>query len=569
MDRGPSTSNPLNEGRSRTFRRTHAREGLVLFASVVAAFVIRFVSLPTDQVINGDGVYYATLGKRLASGDLAGGISGYWSPLYSVFVGISSLFFNDLEFAARFVSVVAGTLLVLPSYYLIRTFYGRTPALLGTVLIVIHPALLRASNWVMSESVYSLIFITAILTGWIALRDGTAKAFFITGILWGAAYLTKPEAIGLFALFLVLTSVARFFRKKVGGRRYAAGLLTLLLGFSIFFLPYVVFLYKKTGQLTISQKIMVNSHLPGMDDIDEGFLKIDNDRQSTMQDRIWGDMYEIESPAQSSPPTPVSDSTSPRAFTLSKLRTDLSETIPWVISLFRKQLRDYLPALLPYPFIFLAIFGFFYRTWTRFRAARESYLISFFLFMLLGYALTVVELRYVYPLVPILIAWTVKGIVEFGDWTSESLFKVLRTSRRIRPLSIQVCLVVVLIALVAPSVFSLNERGTFGDSPTEEKQAGLWIKDTAADPPVVMSVSATPAFYAGGRHLFLPNEDLQTVLDYAKRKKVDYLIFSQRRLKLTPNAFPPDESGLPPEFRLVYRDEPVSGFKILVYQVAH
>jgi len=81
------------------------------------------------------------------------------------------------------------------------------------------------------------------------------------------------------------------------------------------------------------------------------------------------------------------------------------------------------------------------------------------------------------------------------------------------------------------------------------------------------SANATPAFYARGTHLFLPNEDFSTVVEYAKRKQVDYLVFGARRTKSVSRAFPPDEQNVPPELRLTFRSEENPEYKILVYQI--
>lgn len=564
MEQVLSSSKEEKNKKSRTALLTISKEKLFISFSVFFAFGIRFFFIPHNMVINGDGIYYATLGKKLISGNLSGGISAYWSPLYSSLVGISSVFFYDLEFAGRFVSVIAGSLLIIPAFYLIRNFYGRIPAYLGSVLIVIHPSLLRSSVWVMTEAVYTLIFTTVILVGWYALRNGKLQTFFITGLLWGAAYLTKPEALGFLGLLLILTIGAKFFRRKISFRRFAAGYMFLLTGFLVCFLPYVIFLHKKTGQWTISQKIMVN--LPAFD-YDKGLLNITDDGQTTMQDTIWGDVYETEV-SQTSPP-PVSETPAKSTFSWSKLKSDVIILGTKAIFLFKKQLRDYIPALLPYPFILLAIIGFFYKPWTRFRAAREIYLFSFFLCMLIGYAFSAVELRYVYPLIPILIAWVAKGIVEFSHWTGKSLSNLLRTSGLVKPFLVQIAILLIFIGILTPSILSQNDPIQFQNAPFEEKQAGLWIKNQASGSILVMSSNITPAFYAGAVHRYLPNEDFFTVLEYAKRKKVNYLVYSQRRAKTTPKAFPPDEKNVPPELRLVYQDEQVPNYKILVYQILY
>src|ERR1700730_13243469 len=95
-----------------------ATNWLRLSGLTLLAFCIRLLMVKYSWGLDGDGVWYATLGKNLVSGNFKAGLSAYWPPLYPFLIGISSLVIHDLEFAGRFVSVLAGSLLVIPVYYL-------------------------------------------------------------------------------------------------------------------------------------------------------------------------------------------------------------------------------------------------------------------------------------------------------------------------------------------------------------------------------------------------------------------------------------------------------------------
>ncbi len=77
----PSPANILNLSKETGF----------ILACTFIAFLIRFFVSRYENVIYWDGVYYAKLGRRIISGDLSGGISAYWSPLYSLLIGITSI----------------------------------------------------------------------------------------------------------------------------------------------------------------------------------------------------------------------------------------------------------------------------------------------------------------------------------------------------------------------------------------------------------------------------------------------------------------------------------------------
>jgi hypothetical protein len=530
---------------------------------MILAFLIRFFLIPTGSVINGDGIYYASLGKKIMAGDLYGGISAYWAPLYSLLIGISALFFQDLEFAGRFVSVVCGTLLVIPAYYLIDDFYGRVPARLGTILVVIHPFLIKSSIWVMTESLYTLIFTTIVIIGWRALHAGKARTFFFTGLLFGAAYITKPESIGFVGLFIVLTFGTKFFRRSFPLRRLVTGNILLLFGFTIFFLPYVIFLHQKTGHWTVSQKLLSNVSALNSD---KGLLELTDDGQTTMRDRLFNDLYETENriseSSSSAAPLPAAE--------MQGAKLDFKGLLTKTLNNLKKQVGQHIPAILPLPIILVAVIGFFFGLRTRRRrAAKDIYLFSFVASVLVGYALTVIELRYLFSIIPILLGWAAYEFVRLGERATEVASNFLKTNRKINPPWVQVFILLLMAASLTPLFLSQFKPEELKNVPFEEKQAGLWIKNQTKSPTLIMASSATSAFYAEASHIFVPDEEFTEVLAYAKRKRVNYLIFSQRRLKNTPRAFPIEEQDYPEELNLVYKDDQNPDYKILVFRLLY
>lgn len=552
----PATDNPHADTRSFSL----SAEGLFLFSCVLLAFAIRYFFIPHDNVINGDGAYYTILGERFVSGDFAGGISAYWSPFYSVLTGVSSLFFTDREFSGRFVSLLAGSLLIIPAYFLIRDFFGRSAAYVGSVLLTLHPFLIKSSGWAMTESVYTLILTTCVLSGWYALSKGNARIFLVTGLLLGLAFLTKPEAIGYLLLMLPLTLAARFFGPDKSLVRCGLNYLILLLGFGFFFLPYCLHLHNKTGTWTLSQKIAVN--LPAAD-FEGTFLGLSGDGRITLKDRLWGDDYQTEYRPG------ISDANaSPDSVALQGFASDMYILGSKALFLLRKQLREYFPVILPIPFAIFAIAGFFLAPWTRIRAAKEIYLFSFVTCTLLGYAASAVELRYLFPIIPLLIVWASRGITEVSEWLARIVKSVFPTRREVKPLVLATCILILLLGWSVPRFVLALKPDDITNVPFEEKNAGLWIKEHSNQAqPIVLSSHITPAFYAKAKHLYLPDEDLSTVVEYAKRRGVDYLVFSERRSGDTA-AFVTEKNSPLRDLNLVYQDQQNATHRVLIYQLS-
>jgi 4-amino-4-deoxy-L-arabinose transferase-like glycosyltransferase len=566
MEQFLETSDKQEISSTKLWTSSSSQEWVVLPSCIFFTLLIRLIFIPQNTVINGDGIYYATLGKKLLSGDLTGGISAYWSPLYSFLVGFSSLFFNDLEFAGRIVSIIAGTLLIFPSYLLIKNLFGQVPAYYAIILLTVHPLLVKSSVWVMTESLYTLVFTTGVLFAWYSLRSGKYHTFFFTGLVFGAAYLTKPEAIGFIGLLFILMICAKYFRRTAVFRHYLVGYLILLSGFASIFLPYIIYLHEKTGDWTISQKIMVN--FPAAD-YDGDFLKLIGDKQMTMQDRIWGDDYGTEIRQNAELVKVPSHSNTVSSSIWSKVSSTVSVLGLKAFGLFEKQIKDYIPELIPYVFILVAIVGVFYKPWTKTRAAKELFLFSFFICTLIGYALSTVELRYLFPLIPILIGWVANGIVGVSEWATESLERILGTKTKINQLIFQLSTLIFLSILLLTSFAIHFKPNNVKNIPSEEKDAGLWIKSHSKSTSelVVMSSHATAAFYAEAKHLFVPDEEFPTVLEYARKRKANYLIFSQRRAENTLNAFPADNQDLPEDIKIVYQNNETPDYRLIVYQI--
>ncbi|MEP6704345.1 MAG: glycosyltransferase family 39 protein, partial [Acidobacteriota bacterium] len=523
-------------------------------------FLLRLALTGTQSVINFDGTYYATLGRKLIAGDISGGISAYWSPLYPFLTGIASLFTSDLEFAGRLVSVLAGSLLIIPGYILIREFYGSAAAVLGTIVLVIHPSLLVSSVWVMTEATYIVIFTSMVVCGWRAVSAGEPKYYFATGLFLGLAYLTKPESIAFVGLFLVLAVGMKFLLPGIALRSVVMGGVLLAFGFSIFFLPYFIHLHQKTGHWTISQKISRN--VPSMG-AEKGFLRLTDDGSTTMRDRLINDVYDTEQLARK-PAAVEQTATTPKTWS-----SRISELVSRSLGNLILQAREHEPLILPRSFLLFVILGFVCAPRNVTSVAREIYLLAIVACTILGYAATVVEARYSFALIPIVFGWTSRGILDFVRLVKQFWPRFDQADKRLREKVLAGTILLLLIFFLVPLFPELFELGNISSTRLEEKQAGLWIKEHGkADRPVtVMSSSPIVAFYAGANHIHVPDEEFPTVLEYAKRKNVEYLVFGQGLLRDTPNAFPKDENGTP-GLSLVYKDEHDPDLRVLIWELS-
>ena len=115
--------------------------GLVLVAFAVRLFMARF-----ELMVGTDDVTYLTLASNILSrGRLyiirADGFHYYPVVLFSLLIATISPLAGNIELAGRFVSIVSGSLLTLPVYFLASKLYGKSVAWECGILVAFFPAL--------------------------------------------------------------------------------------------------------------------------------------------------------------------------------------------------------------------------------------------------------------------------------------------------------------------------------------------------------------------------------------------------------------------------------------------
>jgi len=501
------------------------------------------------------------LGQNLIAGNLRDGLSAYWTPVYPLLCGIASLFFHNLEFAGRFVSVVAGSLLVLPVYSLALRLYGHKPALLAAFLVVFYDQLLLVSTRLMTEATYVLFFSAAVAWGLSAVLTGKARVFGLTGLAFGACYLVKPEALGYLGLMLFLTLTSTLFFQKVKTRAVLRHSMLLLAGFALLAAPYLYYVHQRTGEWMISEKLSSNLASSDFD-----WRRLTPDGQMTKADILWGgatpdrNMMARNASSQTDRARTNSDDSS-----VSSGRA-ISRLVSIPVQSAKGLASEYwaLPNIISPVFIALIALGLFSIRWSAQQWAVNLYIVFFVLATLLGYSLTVLQVRYLLPLIPLTLPWGANGIVQFRRWFVETFGRGPRLGKYVRKYSRLITPVVILVI-----VFSmLPVLVDFTRAKAQPRQVATWIKEHSDSPPVIMATGPWVVFLTGGKHLYLPDEEYSVVIDYARRKNVTYIVVEEDWIFKTPRLrFLLDEQRTPPELSLVYKYSKERAPKVLVYQI--
>lgn len=554
-------------------RHVFARlEAWLLLALLLASFVLRVALVRADRIVRWDEPDYLILGRNLVTGHgytVSGQPDLHYPPLFPLTTGLLYLLTGDMKLGSDICFVVFGTLVLLPFYWLVKRLFGARVAVIAAVLLCFFPALTASVLFwgTMIEPLYLFLLYGALCALWIAWDRGatlnsgksSTMACLASGILFGLAYLTKPEATVYVGLMSVLLLLANLWRRgwepafRLPLWRIVIGLLVLLLAFVAVVSPYFAYIYRHTGRFMVTGKLGV-TYVAG-----EGAVERDPglyDRALSQLDEageeiIWFSAdrfkYSIWSLVKSDP--------------LGFLRRTWRNVNTLESLLFRRE-------VFPFYLLILVSLGLFGSAWSRERLIKELFLLA--IVAPVGIFLPFhIELRYFAPMLPVFLLWVAKGVVAFADWLQSTWSNLSsRTPRHLSlGLSCLICSLLVLYFLVLqPRVVSDGLAGLN----TSRRAAGLWLKANSPAGALVMSRDTEVPFYAERRWTATPNEDYERFIAYVRKRGANYLVVDEREVTvIRPQlALLLNENAPPAGLRHVHTALDPRG-KTIVYEVLY
>ena len=233
----------------------------MLTGVVVAAMLLRLgLVLALPRVIWGDEVAYLLLGRNLLNGQGFMAFNGspelVYTPGYPFVVGIIARLVGDLEWASNLAYVLCGGLLLFPVFVVARRLYGTPTAWLGVLLVAVCPALsVRVLiGGSMTEPLYTCLVYGGLATLLVGLEDQRWVLLPTACLLFGLAYLVRPEAFGYVAMSLLIILVC-LMRCGIGMLWQTCWVIGgCVVAFALVAAPYVWYLHTHTGQWLLTGK---------------------------------------------------------------------------------------------------------------------------------------------------------------------------------------------------------------------------------------------------------------------------------------------------------------------------
>ncbi|MBA7671037.1 hypothetical protein ES703_79188 [subsurface metagenome] len=497
----------------------------------MVALAVRLISLHFFHFIGVDGgvdgVGLAISGKNLFSG-LGYSLQGHpqlsHSPLYPILIGISWWFTHNLEFSGQIVSVIAGSLLVAPVFYLAKQMYTRKTGILCAIFVIICPPLVFGSTEVRVASLYTLLLSAMVAIGWRALQSRRLLWSALTGLMLALCFLTRPEAIMFLPIFLLLYLL--LFKLKVGLsssiiKSIVLKSAVLIVIFVLVSFPFWHFLHRHTGRWTLTTRgpyTFIGYYGGNFEKVN--FELASNPEAAQLKWLEQGGLLN---------------------FVISNRHKLLARWGDNVVSLWSGQ--DKQAKLLEIPrwalrggLVLLAafvIFGFIKFIRTRHIAAKHIYLLIIASSSLI-YFFFAIDWRYFYPYFPFLLIGLAEIAIMIRDWGRKN---ITYGNRAFAKIAGYLPIGVLLVSMSSYSGILIGKKMNY--APYEYKIMGQWMKENINDieNKIVMSRKLGVPFYAGARYEPLYYGEYPGLITYARSRKVDYLVIDDWTIPKTRPQF--------------------------------
>ena len=504
-------------------RNLNERQTLLLLLGLT--FGLRLCVVLMARGVANDSAGYGFMARDFIRGQYSKGLSSALHPFYPFLISIFSPGPAHVELTGRLISLIWGTVTLLPVYILVKRAVGQKEATFAALFYCLHPHLIAYSGMLLSEATYWGLLTLSVYLFWTGLREGSLLESMSSSLLLALAYLTRPEAVGYLLVFVVWAAIyggvtKRWIKKIV----LITGLICLFFAASF---PYLLQIQRETGQWLISKKAL---------ETQVRYLAVDQTEHGT------------QGPSLEKRPV-VGQKPFGWVRRLREVANNILRYIPFTT-------YHYLKA---YSFIFwiFLFFGLIRKRQEGEDLRYEWFLASMVFLHVFSLATFVPSIsRFSLPLIPISLLWAGAGVL--------ALHRFLKRRSVSEPAKWITLFIILMVLIQLP--FEL--RAVRKDR-EEQRTAGQWLKQNAPLEAIIMSNSPQEAFYAGRDFVVLPpampfrkggGPSYQEVMSFAREKGAQYLLVNQETPSYNRNFF---ESIPTSELQAVYRWEDQKKFTII------
>ena len=249
------------------FSKTRSLDKYSIFISIIFFIIIAYATFfHHDYWTDGDYLIYSKFGENILSGNgknvkiLNAGLGG---PVF--YASINSLT-GDAFLNAKLISLLAGTGIVVVSYFTIKNIFNAKIALLGQLFVVFTPRIGILSLQTLNEIIPIFLIFGSFF--FITKKNINLKHIVIIGILLGTAFTFRYQS-GLILIAFVIFLLIR--NKQIKKNLLFAGLLLII--FTLIIGPMLIYNFQTHGNLIDSnssfEQMVKSKYKPSSENIEK------------------------------------------------------------------------------------------------------------------------------------------------------------------------------------------------------------------------------------------------------------------------------------------------------------
>ena len=230
--------------------------GIVLFAVLACIFQLSWFGSKCFHQIDYDGMAYTGIARHLSQGQFHSAINAFRSPLLSWIIAGVSLGSTDLVRVGKWVNISAFVLCLVLLYAFAKALWrSRMAAAVAVLLFALGRGLSAAAiGMVIPDFLFAAVALAYFIALLRCLREGGEKNWFYLGVIHGLAYLAKAFALPWLALCtLVAATLSDGPWKKRAARLAFASLAPVVVAAG-----WATVLHSKYGVFTVGTQFKTN-----------------------------------------------------------------------------------------------------------------------------------------------------------------------------------------------------------------------------------------------------------------------------------------------------------------------
>jgi len=228
-----------------------------LFVSVSILFLVAFLLrllVARYQVIVNDGTFYIKVAKNFLSDNVHKETAMEFFNLYPLLIAVTYKIVGNWETAGKLVSVIFGSLAVIPLYFLVRSMVNAKVGFMCCLLYAVHPQFVDFSTNVLREGTCWFFAFFALYSAWMSLHGKSRFYIVLSSMATALAIFTRLD--GIIILFVIILWIIwqNAFRTK-DLKKGVCLLLIFLFALPLFFTPVLLVAKEKVGRFEYGHTI--------------------------------------------------------------------------------------------------------------------------------------------------------------------------------------------------------------------------------------------------------------------------------------------------------------------------